>query len=113
MAYSVLRTAYDFAILKEKYTVLILAANRSRGENLAGSIREKGIACEYIHDKGEFKEGKVTVLKGELKKGFEYPALKLVVISDKEIFNSKISRRRRKEENTNRIRTTADRVQLK
>ena len=93
---------------KDKYTVLILAANRSRGENLSGSIREKGIACEYIHDKTEFKEGKVTVLKGELKKGFEYPSLKLVVISDKEIFNSKISRRRRKEENTNRIKSYTD-----
>lgn len=93
---------------EENYTVIILASGRTRGENLAGSINEKGISCSYIHDSKDFKEGSVTIMKGELKKGFEYPLLKLVVISDSEIFNGKTARRRKKDENTNRIKSYTD-----
>ncbi len=93
---------------EEKYTVLLPAGNRSRGENLAGSINDKGIKCRYIGGGTEFCEGEVTVLKGELKKGFEYPTLKIVVISDKEIFEAKSSRKRRKKENTQRIKSYTD-----
>ena len=93
---------------EEKYSVAILVANRSRGENLAGSINEKGIISRYLHDDYQFEPGKVSIIKGELKKGFEYPKAKFVIISDREIFSVKPKRRRRKDENTNRIKSYTD-----
>ncbi len=93
---------------KEKYTAVILTTSAVKGENLAGSIREKGIACKFQSDKKDFEEGGVTVLEGELKKGFEYPEMKFVVISDREIFNAKKSRTRRKDKNTERLKSYTD-----
>ncbi len=93
---------------EKKYTVVILASNQSRGENLAGNIREKGIDCRYIGESEEFSKGEVVVMKGELRKGFEYPELGFVIISDREIFNAEKSRRRRKEKNTERIKSYSD-----
>ena len=93
---------------KEKYSVIILVANRSRGENLSGTIREKGIDCSYLHDAVEFPEGKVSIIKGELKKGFEYPRCKFIILSDREIFSVKPARRRKKDENTNRLKSYTD-----
>ncbi len=92
----------------EKYSVVILVANRSRGENLSGSIREKGIDCAYLGDNYEFEEGKVSIVKGELKKGFEYPECRFVIITDREIFSIKPKRQRKKDENTNRIKSYTD-----
>lgn len=92
---------------KEKYTVVILAANRSRGENLAGNLKDKGFECCYS-DNGEFAPGTITVVRGELKKGFEYPDIRFVVISDNEIFDAQKSRRKRKMKNADRIKSYTD-----
>ncbi len=94
--------------LKEEYTVLILASKKSKGENLCGNIKDKGIACRYIGDDKDFKEKEVTVLLGELKKGFEYPDIKLVIISDKEIFDTGKARRSKKNKNADRIKAYTD-----
>lgn len=93
---------------EEKYTAVILTASATKGENLAGSIRERGIDCKFQKDGKSFAEGGVTVLEGELKKGFEYPEMKFVVISDREIFNVKKSRTRRKDKNTERLKSYTD-----
>lgn len=89
----------------EKYTVVILTTGATKGENLAGSIREKGIECHFEKDGREFAEGKVTVLEGEIRKGFEYPEMKFVLISEREIFDVKKSRKRRKDKNTERLKS--------
>ncbi len=93
---------------KENYTVVILTASSTKGENLAGEIREKGIDCTFKKDAVEFDEGKVTIIDGELKKGFEYPELKFVLISDREIFNVKKSRKTRRDKNTQRLKAYTD-----
>ena len=93
--------------VKEKYTVVILAANRSRAENLSGTLNDKGFDCRY-EESGEFAPGAITVVRGELKKGFEYPEIKFVVISDSEIFDAQKSRRKRKMKNADRIKSYTD-----
>lgn len=97
----------------KNYTAVILCASRGRGENLAGVLVEKGIRARYINlastDTGmAFKSGETVIIRGELNKGFEYPELNFVLVSDREIFESKKSRRRRKIENANRIKNYTD-----
>ena len=48
------------------------------------------------------------MLRGSLKKGFEYPDIKFVLVSESEIFEQKRSRARRQKENTQRIRSYND-----
>jgi len=93
---------------KQGATVIILAQNRGRGENIAGILSDKGIKTEFINNKNEFKKGAVSVICGELKKGFEYPALGFILISEQEIFDTEKKRVKRKIENTQRIKSYSD-----
>lgn len=97
----------------KNYTVVILCASRGRGENLAGVLKDKGIKARFIFDgyndeKTEFSKGEIVIIRGELNKGFEYPELNFVLVSDHEIFDTKKSRSRRKVENANRIKNYTD-----
>ena len=56
----------------------------------------------------DIKEGMANVVRGNINKGFEYPEIKFVLISDREIFESTKSRRRRKIDNANRIKSYND-----
>lgn len=93
---------------KDGYTCIILASTRGRSENLAGVLNERGIHAKIAPDSREFKAGETVVMRGNLSKGFEYPEIKLVLISDREIFETKKSRTRRKVENANRIKSYND-----
>lgn len=90
-------------------TVAILASNRARGENLAGLLNSKGISCTYEQNNAELKKGKIVILKGNLSKGFEYPEIKLYVVSEREIFEvERRKKRKRKNENTDKIKSFND-----
>ncbi|MDD6736444.1 MAG: CarD family transcriptional regulator, partial [Clostridiales bacterium] len=93
---------------KEGATVIVLASNRARGENLAGTLADKGIKCRYMHEAGEFEKGEIIILRGETGKGFEYPDLNFVLISDREIFDAEKKKSRRRLENANRIKSYTD-----
>lgn len=97
----------------KNYTVVILCASRGRGENLAGTLVDKGIRARFIFSDTnaggiKFNKGETVIIRGELGKGFEYPELGFVLVSDREIFETKKSRSRRKVENANRIRNYTD-----
>lgn len=98
---------------ERKYTVVILCATRGRGENLAGVLEEKGIKARFIFSDAKdggvkFKKGETVIIRGELNKGFEYPEMNFVLISEREIFETKKNRRRRKIENADRIKNYTD-----
>ncbi len=90
---------------KNDTTVIILASNRGRGENITGILNDRGIKAEFLNNSREFKKGKISVICGELKKGFEYPDLKFVLISEQEIFETEKKKQRRKIENTKRLKS--------
>lgn len=93
---------------EDKYTVVILAATRGRGENLTGVLNDRGIRAKYLNDGEEFKKGEIVIMRGRTKKGFEYPEIKFVLVSDNEIFEQRKSRRKRKDDNAARIRSYND-----
>ena len=93
---------------KEKQTVVILASNRGRGENLKGVLLDKGYDTEFYYNGNEFRNGKISILRGNHAKGFEYPELGFVLICDDEIFTSKRKHRKRKIENANKLKSYND-----
>lgn len=98
---------------KESYTVVILCSTRGRGENLAGVLNDRGIKAKFIFGGSKnanvkFYKGDTIIVRGDLGKGFEYPELKFVLVSDREIFETKKSRSRRKVENANKIKSYTD-----
>ncbi len=101
---------YDDLAVRQKRgeTVAVLASNKSRGENLAGTLSEKGIKCRYIDGDVSFEKGEIVIIKGDAGKGFEYPDINFILISDREIFDSNSKKTRRRMENTARIKSYTD-----
>ncbi len=89
----------------ESKTVVILAQTDDKARNLKGVLSEKGFKCELS---GEIVENTVSILIGGIKNGFEYPDCGFVLISDREIFEGRERRIKRKIENTKRIKSYND-----
>lgn len=68
------------------YKTVILAATRPRGQRLVDTLRDREIESVYKDVIDEVQYGEVVVTFGNQLKGFEYPELKVCVISDKEVF---------------------------
>jgi len=68
------------------YKTVILTGTRTRGERLIDTLRDRGIESVYKDSISQIEFGEVVVTFGNQLKGFEYPELKLCVISDKQVF---------------------------
>ncbi len=86
------------------YTVVILASTKARAKNLEGVFCERGIKARITND-GEFNKGETVILEGISSGGYEYPELKFVLVSEQEIFKNEVSRKRRRKETANRIKS--------
>ncbi|WP_017414770.1 transcription-repair coupling factor [Clostridium tunisiense] len=71
---------------ERKYRTLILSGTRTRGERLIETLRDRGIEATYRDIVSSIEQGEVVVTFGNASKGFEYPELKVCVISDSEVF---------------------------
>jgi transcription-repair coupling factor (superfamily II helicase) len=125
--------ATDLKDLLKKYKrVVILAGTRRHGQQLTDAIRELDIPAHFapVLEMGEnislmtsggntlattdtvslIPEGIVTVTRGALNEGFEYPDLSLAVITDRDLFSQEKTRRRsrRKHKNAEKINHFTD-----
>ena len=86
-------TAYK----KNGYRVLLLSGSRTRAARLAEDLREQGISAFYSEDPSrEVLPGEVMTFYGRVLKGFEYPLLKFIVISESDIFGAERKKKRKK-----------------
>lgn len=68
------------------FKILILSGTRPRGKRLVDTLRDRDIDSSYRDVVREIKPGEIIITFGSQLKGFEYPRLKLSVISSKEVF---------------------------
>lgn len=72
---------------EKKCRIVILSGTRGRGERLRETLAEKGLEAVYMNSiDGPVAPGQVVITHGSLNKGFEYPIIGFVVVSDKEVF---------------------------
>lgn len=82
---------------KEKYRVLLLSSSRTRAERLAADLREEGLSAVFTgNPEREVQEGEILTCYGHAGKGFAYPLLKFVVISESDIFGNGQKKKKRK-----------------
>lgn len=82
---------------KQKYAVLLVTSSTTRGKRLAEDLRDFHISAFYEEDKErQTAQEEVMIVKGSLRKGFVYPMIKFVVISDTDIFGQRKKKLRRK-----------------
>jgi transcription-repair coupling factor (superfamily II helicase) len=67
--------------------VLVLSGTRGRGERLRETLDSRGIEAVYMDAVStQVQPGQVIITHGSLHKGFEYPTIGFVTVSDKEVF---------------------------
>ncbi len=82
---------------KKGYRVLLLSGSRTRAKRLAEDLREQGLASFYSEDpEREVQPGEVMTYYGRVLKGFEYPLLKFIVISESDIFGVQKKKKKKK-----------------
>lgn len=82
---------------KKNYKVILLSGSNTRAKRLAEDLAQEGLNAFYTQDYDHIvKPGEVMVLYGKVKKGYEYPLLKFVVISESDIFGSEKKKKKRR-----------------
>lgn len=90
---------------KNGYRVLLLSGSRTRAKRLAEDLREQEITAVYSEDPmREVWPGEVLTCYGRVLKGFEYPLLKFVVISESDIFGAEKKKKKKKQYQGQKIR---------
>ncbi|MCD8337069.1 MAG: transcription-repair coupling factor [Lachnospiraceae bacterium] len=78
------------------YRVILLAASRTRGNRLAHDLTEEGLAAFYTEDEArEVQPGEILITYGNAKRGYEYPLIRFVVITESDIFGQEKKKRKR------------------
>ncbi len=83
---------------KNGFMVLILSASKTRGARLSDSLRDDyDIPVFYSEDKDHaLSPGEIMVSYGNIHNGYEFPSIKLAVISESDIFGASKSKKSRK-----------------
>ncbi|MGI6007155.1 MAG: transcription-repair coupling factor [Ruminococcus sp.] len=82
---------------KGNYQVLLLCGSRTRAQRLALDLLEEGLGSFYSEDKDrEIKPGEIMVTYGHAHRGFLYPLIKFVVITETDIFGKEKKKKRKK-----------------
>ena len=88
----------DLKLYKKKgFRVLLLSTSVTRAKRLASDLMDEGLGAFYSEDTGrEQQAGEIITFHGLARKGFEYPYLKLAVISETDIFGKQQKKKKRK-----------------
>ena len=88
----------DLKQFKRKgYRVLLLSGSRTRAKRLAEDLRDQELAAVYTEDPfREVQPGEVLTYYGHVSRGFEYPLLKFVVLSETDIFGAEKKKKKAK-----------------
>ncbi len=71
------------------YTTVLCAGTQARMDRLEKEFSEAGIGvCPLKRLNVESEKGQIAVVTGSVKKGFEYPELKIAIIGENDIFTS-------------------------
>ena len=82
---------------RQKYQVILLSGSRTRAKRLAVDLLEEGLNSFYTEDFDRaVKPGEVMVSYGKLKKGFAYPTLQFVVITESDLFGTEKKKKRKR-----------------
>ena len=74
---------------KDGYKVVVVSSSKLRAERLAEDFRDRELMANYLDIDGRMPvEGEIVTIKGNLRRGFEYPAIKFAVISESDIFGA-------------------------
>ena len=79
------------------YRILLLSSSRTRAKRLSDDLNQEGLNAFFSNDLDrEVVSGEIMVSSGSLHRGFEYPFIKFVIISESDIFGRRQRKKKRK-----------------
>lgn len=79
------------------FRVTLLSGSRTRAERLARDLQEEGLNSFYSQDYDrEIQPGEIMVVYGHAKRGFEYPLIKFVLITETDIFGQEQKKKKKR-----------------
>lgn len=82
---------------REKFRIILLSGSRTRASRLAGDLREYELSAFCTDDPArEVQPGEILVTYGNLHRGFEYPLIKFLVITEGDMFGAEKKKKKRK-----------------
>lgn len=71
------------------YRVILLTGSHTRAERLAEDLRDEGLVAISTEDRDRMAlNGEIVLMSGSVHRGFEYPLIKFVIISETDIFGA-------------------------
>lgn len=81
---------------KKGYRILLLSGSRTRAMRLAEDLRDQGLTAVYTQDPSrEVLKGEVLTCYGYVARGFEYPMIQFVVLSETDIFGAEKKKKKK------------------
>jgi len=82
---------------KDGYRILLFSPSATRGERLAKDLQDQEVNCFFSADRNRvLEESEMMITNGRLKAGFSIPEIKLVVLTEGDLFGQKKTRKRLK-----------------
>ena len=82
---------------KNGYGVVLLSGSRTRAKRLAEDLMNEGLNAFYSESFAQaVKPGEIMTGYGKIKKGYEYPLIRFVVISESDIFGGEKKKKKRR-----------------
>lgn len=91
------------------YKIVILSGTEERGERLKKNLFDMGMETTFsIKRDSEIKSSQVFITPGSIEGGFEYPDIKFIVMSDKEVFGAAKSKAGKKKKSKGKSISLSD-----
>lgn len=82
---------------KSGYRMLLFSGSRTRAQRLAQDLMDNNLLAIYSEDTDrEPIPGEIVVMYGNVHRGFEYPLIKFVILSEGDIFGAEKKKRKKK-----------------
>ena len=94
---------------EQKYKVILLSGSGTRAQRLASDLQDHDFLAFYSDNSDrELIAGEIETFHGYISKGYEFPDIKLAVISETDIFGQRHNKRKRKRYDGQSIREFAE-----
>ncbi len=81
---------------KNKYRMLLLSPSRTRAKHLAELLMDEDLPSFYTEDYDHYiHPGEIMVAQGNLRRGYEFPEVNFVILSEQDIFGTHVKKKRR------------------
>lgn len=95
--------------VNNKFRILLLSASKTRAERMVRLLNDNGIESYYVTKyNDDLPKGVVAVSRGSLHKGFEYPDIKFIIITESELISKKKKKKEKKAKHKYAIESFTD-----